>query len=64
MADSPGECDPQRTRHEAGVYSSRYAIARPAPLSSTKVIRNQAELFESGFKIIDDFLGDEDSSKR
>ena len=27
MVDGPGEFDPQRTRHEAGVYFSRCAIA-------------------------------------
>ena len=64
MGDGPGEFDPQRTRHEAGVYFSRCAIARPDRLSSTKVIGNQAELFEGRFEVIDDFFGDEDKSTR
>jgi len=57
MVDGPGEFDPQRTRHEAGVYFSRCAIARPDRLSSTKVIRNQSKLYEGEFEVVDDFLG-------
>ena len=34
MVAGPGEFDPQRTRHEAGTYSSRCAMARPPPVSS------------------------------
>ena len=31
---------------------------------TTKVIRDQPELFEGGFEVVDDFLGDEDSNKK
>ena len=40
MVDGPGEFDPQRTRHEADVYFSRCAIARPDPLSSPHLLNS------------------------
>jgi hypothetical protein len=31
---------------------------------TAKIIRNQAELFEGRFEVVDDFMGDEDKSTR
>jgi hypothetical protein len=43
-----------RRKHVLGKYSGLYIGLFPA-----KIIRDQAELFQGGFEVVDDFLGDD-----